>query len=212
MKFLAIGSHADDVELGCGGTLRAAANKGHEILILIMSRSGYTNHDGKVVRSDAAAHRDALKAAKKLGAKVIFLDFPTKDVPYDSKSVEAINRVLDEFKPDYIFTQWTFDTHQDHRNTALATVSAARNFENIFFYEPFPPSGRSYVGFKPQIYVDISSTIKDKVAAIKCHGSEVKKYGPHWVDSVVGRAKMRGYECNVKYAETFELLRYSLKI
>ena len=212
MKYLAIGSHGDDIELGCGGTLKKAINAGNEVLMLVMSKGGFKDYKKNQIRTRKANILEAKNAAKSIGAKIKLLDFSTKDIPYDSKSVEAINKVLDEYKPDYIFTQWTFDTHQDHRNTALATISAARNFENIFMYEPFPPSGRSYVGFKPQVYVDISDVIDDKITAIECHVGEARRYGPEWTESVRARAKLRGFECNVKYAETFELLRMTFSI
>lgn len=212
MRYLAIGSHADDIELGCGGTLMKAVLKGQEVLMLVMSGGGFSDYTGNVMRTSDVNVREAKAGAARIGAQLQILDFPTKDIPYDSKSVEAINKVLDEYKPDFIFTQWTFDTHQDHRNTALATVSAARNFENILFYEPFPPSGRSYMAFKPQVYVDITDTIEDKIEAIKCHEGENNRYGTEWTESVRARAKLRGFESNVKYAETFEVLRLSLKL
>lgn len=211
-KILAIGSHADDIELGCGGTIKSAINKGHEVLMITMAGDGYAHHDGHLMRSDEVTVSEAQNAADFLGAKLMLFHFPSKDIPYDSKTVGAIEQVMTDFNPDYIFTQWVFDTHQDHRNTSLATISAARNFENIFLYEPFPPSGRSYVGFKPQVYVDITDTIDDKVKSIEYHVSQVEKYGSEWTESIRGRAKLRGFESGVKYAETFELLRFKLSL
>ncbi len=212
MKYLAIGSHADDIELGCSGTLARAAKQGHDIMMLVMSDKPVINYDGTILRSKETTLAEAFSAATALNAKIQLLNFDQKDVPFDSTTVEAINRVLDEYKPDYIFTQWVFDTHQAHRNTALSTVAAGRNFDNIFFYEPFPPSGRSYMGFRPQVYVDISDSIEDKKRAVEAHASQVAKYGAEWVESVVGRAKLRGWDCGVRYAEAFELLRMKLEL
>jgi LmbE family N-acetylglucosaminyl deacetylase len=211
MKILAIGSHPDDVELACGGTIARAIMQGHKATMLVLA-NGYTNYKGETLRSNDAAREDAIASAEVLGAKLITLNFESKRILYDDVAVEAINQVIDEEKPDYIFTQWMFDTHQDHRNTSLATVSAGRHYENIFLYEPFPPSGRSYVGFKPQVYVDITDAIEKKIQALKCHASEVKKYGTHFLGSVTGRAQLRGYECGVEYAEAFELLRFKLQL
>jgi Uncharacterized proteins, LmbE homologs len=211
MKLLAIGSHPDDIELACGGTLAKAITLGHSTTMLVLA-SGYTNYKGEQLRGNDVAKQDAQSSAELLGAKLIMLNFETKRIRYDDVAVEAINQVIDDERPDYIFTQWMFDTHQDHRNTSLATVSAGRHYENIFLYEPFPPSGRSYVGFKPQVYVDITDSIEKKVQALKCHASEVEKYGPHFLGSVTGRAQLRGYECGVEYAEAFELLRFKLQL
>lgn len=213
MKIIAIGAHLDDIELACGGTLARAVKNGHIVKMLVMTKSAYTNHDGVVLRTEEEALAEGRDAARELGVVDLeILDFPVKDVPYDSQSVEAIDRVLSAFKPDIIFTHWMFDTHQDHRSVSLATISAARNFSNIFFYEPFPPSGRSYMPFKPQSYVDISNTLDDKIRSLKAHKSQYKKYGEHWIEATIGRARLRGFEHGYTYAETFEILRNSLNV
>lgn len=134
------------------------------------------------------------------------LDFPSKDVPYNSELVGEIDKVINEFNPDLIFTHWVFDTHQSHRNTSEATISAARNKNSILMYEPFPPSGRSYVPFRPQMYFDIN--IDKKIRAIKAHKSQLEKYGNDWFESIEGRARIRGYETRQKNAEVFEVVRF----
>jgi LmbE family N-acetylglucosaminyl deacetylase len=212
MKILAVGAHADDVELGCGGMLRKAVNAGHKATILVMTQDGYSNYDGTVLRTERETCVEANDAALVLGADLKLLKFVTTYIPCDGSSVGEINEVINSIEPDWILTHSPFDTHQDHATTAQATIAAARKHENIFFYEPFPPSGRSYVAFKPQVYMDISDTLDAKIEAITCHKSQVRKYGEEWTDSVRARAKLRGYECNVRYAETFELLRLRLGV
>lgn len=212
MKILAIGSHADDIELGCGGTLARAVSQGHEVLMLVLSDKPVVTYAGKTIRTTKVTRKEGYAAAKFIGARLEFLHLDQKDVGFDSTTIEPLNRILDQFKPDHIFTQWVFDTHQAHHNTALSTIAAARNFPSIMFYEPFPPSGRSYMAFKPQVYVDISNVIETKAAAIEAHKSQVQKYGPEWVESVVGRAKLRGWDSGFRYAECFELLRTELKL
>ena len=55
MRILAVGAHLDDIEIACGGTLAKAVDHGHEVKVLIMSRSGYTDKEGRVQRSDELA-------------------------------------------------------------------------------------------------------------------------------------------------------------
>lgn len=213
MKILAIGAHLDDIELACGGTLAKAVKNGHIVKMLVMTDSSYTNHDGKVMRTRDEAYTEGMEAAKALGVTDLeILDLPIKNIPYNGESVEKINRVIDEFKPDYIFTHWIHDTHQDHVHTGMATMSAARLYNNIFMYEPFPPSGRSYNAFRPQAYFDISSTIDDKLASLRAHKSQHAKYGEQWLEATEGRARMRGFESNTKYAEVFEIVRTDFKL
>ena len=212
MKILAIGAHLDDIEIACGGTLAKAVEFGHQVKVIIMSKSGYTNKDGKLQRSNDVAVMEGLKALHTLGINNIeILDFETKDIPFCSDVVNAIDLRISDFNPDIIFTHHPFDTHQAHEGVAKATIAAARRRNTVFFYEPITPSGRSYVPFKPQLYVDIESTLNKKIASLKCHTSEYNKFGAEdWIDGVRCRCGFRGYEIGKKFAEAFEILRLEL--
>lgn len=212
MKILVIGAHLDDVELACGGTIAKAIKNGHKVKVLVMSKSGYTNKEGKIQRSDDLAVKEGVDALKTLGVKdPIILDFPTKDIPFQSDVINAIDLVMSDFNPDVIFTHHPFDTHQAHEGVAKATIAAARRKNTVFFYEPIQPSGRSYVAFKPVLYVDIEDTIDMKIASLKKHKSEYKKFGGEdWIAGVKNRCGFRGYEIGKKYAEAFEVLRLEM--
>ena len=212
MKILAVGAHLDDIEIACGGTLAKAIENGHRVKVLIMSKSGYTNKDGIVQRSDEQAVEEGVKALHTLGiTEIEILDFPTKDIPFRSDVVNAIDVRIAAFNPDIIFTHHPFDTHQAHEGVAKASIAAARRKNTVFFYEPITPSGRSYVPFKPSLYVDIESTLCMKIASLKCHKSEYNKFGAEdWIEGVRCRCGFRGYEIGKKYAEAFEVLRLEL--
>ena len=212
MKILAVGAHLDDIELACGGTLAKAIKNKHEVKVLIMSKSGYTNKDGKIQRSDDVAVKEGIIALKTLGIKDIeILDFPTKDIPFCSDVVNAIDLVVSSYNPEIIFTHHPFDTHQAHEGVAKATIAAARRKNTVYFYEPIAPSGRSYVSFKPQMYVSIDEVVDLKIEALKKHESEYNKFGGEdWIDGVKSRCGFRGYEIGKKYAEAFEILRQEM--
>lgn len=212
MRILAIGAHLDDIEIAAGGTLAKAVENGHEVKVLIMSKSGYTNKEGQMQRSDDVAVEEGIKALHTLGIEDIeILDFPTKDIPFCSDVVNAIDLRMSEFNPDVIFTHHPFDTHQAHEGVAKASIAAARRKNTVFFYEPIQPSGRSYVAFKPVMYVDIEQTIDKKIESLKCHASEYHKFGGEdWVEGVKCRCGFRGYEIGKKYAEAFEVLRLEM--
>lgn len=212
MKILAVGAHLDDIELACGGTLAKAIMSGHDVKVLIMSKSGYTNKDGEVQREDNVAIKEGTEALNALGCKNIeILDFPTKDIPFRSDIVNAIDVCISDFNPDIIFTHHPFDTHQAHEGVAKSTIAAARRKNTVFFYEPIAPSGRSYVAFKPSLYVNIDDTIEKKIESLKCHKSEYNKFGGEdWVEGVKCRCGFRGYEIGKKYAEAFEILRLEM--
>ena len=212
MKILAIGAHLDDIEIACGGTLAKAVNAGHAVKVLIMSKSGYTNKEGVIQRSDEVAVKEGLNALHTLGITDIeILDFETKDIPFRSDVVNAIDIRMAAFDPDIVFTHHPCDTHQAHEGVAKASIAAARRKNTVFFYEPITPSGRSYIAFKPAMYVDIASTMAKKIKSLKCHTSEYNKFGAEdWIEGVEARCGFRGYEIGKKYAEAFEVLRIEM--
>ena len=207
-NILAVGAHADDIDIGCGGAVALHAKNGDNVIMLIMAESSYTYYDGKVLRSKEEGKLEEKNAAKMLCAnKLINLGFKTKEVPYSVESIEAINEIIDKYNIDTIYTHWYHDTHQDHRRTTQAVLSAGRYVKNILMYEPEYPAGRSYSGFHNQYYVDITSTFEIKMEALKQHKSQIKKYGNAFLKAVEARARHRGYEIGNKYAECFEVLR-----
>lgn len=212
MRIFAVGAHLDDIEIACGGTLAKAVEAGHEVKVLIMSKSGYTNKEGDVQRSDEVAVKEGTNALHTLGITDIeILDFETKDIPFRSDVVNVIDLMISRYNPDIIFTHHPFDTHQAHEGVSKATIAAARRKNTVFFYEPITPSGRSYVAFKPMLYVDIESTLDKKIESLKCHTSEYNKFGAEdWIEGVRCRCGFRGYEIGKKFAEAFEILRLEM--
>ncbi|MGP8321304.1 MAG: PIG-L deacetylase family protein [Methanosarcinaceae archaeon] len=206
-NILAVGAHADDVEIGCGGTVAAHVQKGDNVILLVMTESSYTYYDGTVLRTVEEGETEEKGAADVLGAKLINLEFETKKVPYSAESVEMINKIIDDYSINTIYTHWYHDTHQDHKRTTQSVLSAGRYVKNILMYEPEYPAGRSYLGFRNQYYVDISSSFDIKMEALKYHESQIIKYGDAFLGAVEARARHRGYEIGAKYAECYEVIR-----
>jgi LmbE family N-acetylglucosaminyl deacetylase len=219
MRIFAVGAHLDDIEIACGGTIAKAVDKGHAVKMIVLSKSAYVHYDGTIMRREEEAIKEAREAASILGVKHLeIFDFPNKDIPYESAVVELINSRLDEFKPNLIITHWPFDTHKSHQNTGLSTIAAGRYYNSILMFEPFPPGGRSYVGFRPQLYVNITKYIDKKLNALKAHKSEYYKYGKqNWINAVKARARFRGFDLisyenkDEVYAEAFEIVRLNIE-
>ena len=128
------------------------------------------------------------------------------------EGINKLDKIINDIQPDITFTHFVFDTHQDHIRTAQSTLSAARKQNTILLYEPINPSGRGYMPFHAQVYFDISDTIKNKIDSLKAHKSQYRKYGDSWIEGVTSRAKFRGFEMGVEYAECFELVRMEVKL
>jgi len=213
LKIIAIGAHPDDIELACGGTLAYAIHKQHDVTMIVTTGGSSKDHNGRYIRSEKEARNEQINASNKLGiSKVEILNFQDMEVPYSKELVSKLDKIINDIKPDIIFTHFIFDTHQDHIRTAQSTLSAGRKQNTILLYEPISPSGRGYIPFRPQVYFDISETINKKIGSLKAHKSQYEKYGNHWIDGVTARAKFRGFEMGVDFAECFELVRMEVKL
>ncbi len=213
LKIIAIGAHPDDIELACGGTLADSIKKGHDVTMVIVTGNSSVDHYGNSIRTDFEAKSEQLNASEKLGVtKIEVLGFDDMDVPYSKELVSSLDKIINDVQPNIIFTHFVFDTHQDHIRTAKATLSAARKQNTILLYEPINPSGRGYIPFRAQVYFDITSTIENKINSLKEHKSQYQKYGNNWLEGVRARAKFRGFEMGVDYAECFELVRMEVKL
>lgn len=212
-RALFVGAHLDDVELAAGGTAARICDLGGEVYWLVLSESGYVSFDGRSVRETDVAIEEGRAAARALGVeKLDIYDFPAKDIDNHSSVVEVIERVVNDFDPTIVFSHWPFDTHRSHANAALTTIAAARRRNSILMFEPITPSGRSYIGFRPQVYFAIDDVIDKKVEALKCHASEHRKFGEDWIEGVLARARYRGFEMGARFGEAFEVLRLELSI
>ena len=213
LKILAIGAHGDDIELACGGSLAKAVNQGHDVIMVVVTGSDSNDHKNVSIRDNGDAEKEAKAAAKILGvSKLIILGYEDTLVPYSADLIAKLDDIMVEHRPDIIFTHFVFDTHQDHIRTAHSTISAARRQKTILLYEPINPSGQGYIAFRPQVYVDISKTIDQKINSVKAHRSQYTKYTDKWIEGVTARAKFRGFEMGADYAECFEVVRAELTL
>lgn len=216
-KIIAVGAHFDDVEINCGGMLAKAIENGSQVKVVVVGNGDFKHYSGEQIREHNEALREGKEAIKCLGVNeddLICLNFPEKNIPYSSSSVEAIEKVFDSFEPDLIITHWTGDTHQDHINVSKSVISAARYYNNILMWEPIFPSGRSVTTpFHPQLYVDISNVYTKKINSLKEHLSQINKFNKqdfNWIESISTLDKHRGYEVRCKYAEAFQPVRLKL--
>jgi LmbE family N-acetylglucosaminyl deacetylase len=200
MQILAIGAHPDDIELGAGGALAKHAKKGDKIHILVMS-------SGERGGSATQRTKEAKQAAKILGASNIEVHkLPDAKITDDVETIMKIENIVNQIHPQRVYTHSSKDTHQDHRYTALASISAARYAPEILAYE----SPLTFPSFNPQVYIDITDTLKIKVKALMTYKSQVQKEYMK-AEAIEGLARYRGHQAGVKYAEAFEVIRMIMK-
>lgn len=204
LHVLALGAHPDDIEAGCGGALLRYARAGHRVFLMIMTE-GELGGAAQVRKSEQA------DAAKILGVEKLFWGgYPDTAIPHDRGLVQKIEQVVREVDPQVIFVHFPEDTHQDHRQVAMSTVTATRYTKNVLFYE-----GPTTQHFSPTVYVDIDTVLDDKIKALQAHASQVNKTnveGLSIVDVTRSAAHFRGIQGRVRNAEAFVPLRLFLPV
>jgi LmbE family N-acetylglucosaminyl deacetylase len=203
---LAIGAHPDDIEIGCGGTIRSYAIQGADIYFIVATlgeKCIVKNIEEKILFKKRK--QESINASKHLGVKEIFyLGLPDTNIEHNGASVDAIEKYVNLLKPNFIFTHTKEDNHQDHRNLALATISACRRQKiNILHYEA-PTTAQSFL---PVVFNDISSTINYKIETLGLFSTQNEKI---YLDkeAIKGLAKYRGYISGYEYAEGFEISKF----
>jgi LmbE family N-acetylglucosaminyl deacetylase len=198
---LAFGAHPDDIEIGMGGTIAKLVKLGYEMNLVIAS----TDSSGTMV---AEREAEAIKAAKILGCHAPeFLNLQPGEFMFNRTLVRRLDKIISMHNPDFIFTQWVGDSHQDHQILTRCVLAASRTVNNVLMYETTIPSLITDVPFGPSLYVDISSTIDQKKKAIECHQTQEKRYGNLWIRSIVSRSAYRGFQIRAAHAEVFEVTK-----
>lgn len=217
LDLLAIGSHPDDVEISCGGTLALAATQGFRVGILDLTRGELgTNGDPETRAREAAEAARILGVALRRNAAL-----PDGGIQAGDRTQErTMVALLRELRPAVLFSHFPQDRHPDHVE-ASRLVDRASYHAGLRRYdakgEPFRPRVRwhfaSRVGFHPTVVVDVSETWERKREAILAHASQVTLAGadrrptalndPEFLARIEARARHFGLMIGVRYGEPF---------
>ena len=198
MNIIVFNPHPDDAEVLMGGTIAKYTQKGHDVLIVVVTIP--SQKEKRIEESE--------KAAAILGARISVLDLDPYELVFNRKLVEVFDEVIKDFPPDIIYTSWIHDSHQDHVNVSKTTIAAARkNNCSLYMYEQALPSGLTPYAFRAQAFVDVSDTMELKIESVLAHQSQVQNFSEQWIQGILARATYMGFQINVKYAEAFEVVK-----
>ena len=194
---LCLGAHADDIEIGCGGTILSliAARPDVQITWIVLCGDERRAHEA----------RASCEAFGQGASRVEFIqqNFQDAYLPTQWQSLKGfIQQLAVRIQPDLTFTHRREDRHQDHRVVAELTWNAFRG-RTILEYEI--PKWEGDLG-QPNLYVPLPAEIVErKTAALMQHfPSQADK---PWFDreTFMGLARLRGLEANspTRFAEAF---------
>jgi LmbE family N-acetylglucosaminyl deacetylase len=197
-KVLAIGCHADDIEIGCGGTLLALARSNSELSVHWVVLSAHGEREEEARASAAAFLGDSVAELR-----VDVHDFRDGYLPYSGGEVKDVFEALKaEIEPDIVFTHAGYDFHQDHR---LACELTWNTFRNHLILEYEIPKVDGDLG-RPNVFVPLAAVeVERKLELLETHfGTQA---GRHWFDrdTFRGLMRLRGMEAVApeRFAEAF---------
>jgi LmbE family N-acetylglucosaminyl deacetylase len=164
-------------------------------------------------------HRDTLNAASVLGySKVYFAEFP--DNRFDHVDlldiVKYTEKIIDEYKPDIIYTHHEGDLNIDHKITYRAVLTATRPVNNytvkeLYTFETVSSSEWYFQHsnqFRPNVFIDIENSFEKKILALQCYSTELCEYPhPRSIKGLEIQAQKWGIIVGKHLAEAFFLVR-----
>ncbi len=195
-RILFLGAHADDIEIGCGGTaLRLTAERRDlEVRWMVFSA---TPERAAEAQDSAAAFLEGAKAT------VVVHDHRDGYLPWAGAAIkEEFEALKREFVPDLIFTHYRHDLHQDHRLVSELTWNTWRNH---FILEYEIPKFDGDFG-SPNFFSALPAAMMErKIALLLRHFAT--QAGKQWFSADLFRAvaRIRGMECVAPeaFAEAF---------
>ena len=201
-KVLVIGAHPDDPESMCAGTMLKLKAMGAEVVAVYLTSGeagivGKTHEQARTIRQ-----AEARKACKVLGVRAVFLTQIDGNAEVNKERYAEMKALIEAEQPDMVITHWPIDSHRDHRVCSILVYDAWRMTGRGFdLYYSEVMTGMQTQNFTPSLWVDITDYRDKKIEAYLCHESQelegaVKEYH----DTM---ERMRGMECQTKYAEAF---------
>jgi LmbE family N-acetylglucosaminyl deacetylase len=218
-------AHPDDIEFGTAGTAARWIQGGAEVAYVLLTSGDVGIADTSLTREEAAAirEREQRAAAEVVGVhEVLFLREPDGMLVNTLELRRKIVREIRRFRPEVVvcgdptiwFANSTYINHPDHRAAAAAALEAvfpAAGQPHIF--EDLAGEGlRAHKVRKVYVegwgggdtWVDISSTIDLKIAALRCHASQMREWDPEPMLREWSAEAAKGKE--MAYAEVFRVI------
>ena len=216
-RVVVTGAHPDDELLGAGGTFAQHVRSGDEVHAIVVADGATSRYPAELM---AKLEKDAGRAAEVIGfASLRFLRLPDQrlDTVPLIELTQLLEQELDDIGPRLVYTHFPGDVNADHGLVARATWTACRPY--------YRPGLRRFAAFEtpsstewawpldgaqlqPNLFVDVTSTLDIKIAAMECYESELRDYPhPRSSQALRERAAFWGSQAGLTAAEPFRVLR-----
>lgn len=217
LHILAFGAHADDVEIGMGGTIAKMTAEGKRIGICDLTDADLSSNGNVTLRKEEARMAaNILRVCSRTS-----LSFPDRGLFQTEDNIRKIADIIRTFKPKIVFAPYFEDRHPDHGNCARLVEEAVfsagikkyetertnqpHRVERLYFY--------MINGFHhPDFAIDITAYMGQKLEALRAYKSQFEKTEQSvdtplvngYIETVEARERMFGKLVGTSFAEGFK--------
>jgi LmbE family N-acetylglucosaminyl deacetylase len=187
---LVVTPHPDDAEFGVAGTVARWTKQGKQVVYVVCTNGDKGTSDLDVKPDELAEIRqnEQRAAAKVLGVReVVFLENPDQGLEDTPEFRKQIVRMIRRYRPETVVTADPYRRyiwHRDHRITGQVTIDAVFPYaRDHLAYPDLLEEGLKTHKAKEMLFwaseninyiSDITDTFDLKLAALRCHQSQVK--------------------------------------
>ena len=205
-KILVLAPHTDDGELGCGGAIVRWLSEGYKVYYAAFSTAEESVPNG-FPRDQL--RREVLEATSVIGIpadQVIVYNYEVRKLNYVRQ--EILDKLIDlrlQLNPDVVLIPCSQDVHQDHQTVHHEAVRAFRH-ASMLGYELM----WNNLSFHTDLFVELQPAhLALKIKALASYKTQAhRKYMQD--EFIRSLAVVRGVQVGVKYAESFEVIRWIL--
>ena len=207
-KIMVIAVHPDDETIGCGGTILKHIDNGDSVSIVFVT-SGNEVQKGKI--------KSVINNYKSTSFYMLNLEEISLENQPLVNIIMPLNKVINEFRPEVLYIPNRSDVHSDHRTVFRALQACTKSFRNPFIKKimmmevisetDFSPNLTENI-FVPNIINDITQYFEQKEKILNIYKEELLPGNmTRSISSMKALNRYRGSLINVKYAESFMLLK-----
>jgi len=214
LDILAFAPHPDDVELGCGGSLIAAADKGWRVAVADLT-AGELSSRGTLEQRE----RETRRATELLGLTARYsLGLPDGGIGAHPDDRLPIIDVVRQTRPRIVLAPYWEDRHPDHYRSSSLVREACffAGVGKIGDGEPYRPPLLYYyllhTPFSPSFIMDVSAVWERRMAAVRAYESQFMAgqqtattalSRPGFLRALEARAVWFGWMIGANYGEPF---------
>ena len=220
---LAIGAHAGDAEITTGALLARHRRLGDRVAILHLTLGEGGNPKMSPAAYGEQKKREALVAAKVLGAEVYFGPWKDGALRDTEEAARYVADVIRQVKPTHVVTHWKASLHPDHEaahrivNAAVLLASLEgfasayprhRGLRGVYYADNWEDAE----GFSPYLYVDVSEDLaawRSAVASYEFVRGGISSFP--YLEYYESLARVRGALAGKRFAVAFEVDAFARK-